>query len=323
MGVLAQAMTTAARTFLESLAAGQRAAAVGTLEPGEHTSWTYLPGPRPGVRVGDLTNEQCDLASALVSCSYGLLGAAKADRVVAVEAAALGLPSADPTGALLSRHLDQDYWLRLLGQPGPAAPWAWRLSGHHLVAQATVHDELISTTPQFFGANPTRVDSGPYAGVRVLPEEEDLARQLVGLLGDDQRSRAVVSDRAPADIQSRHDPIAVLPVGLTGLPQSGMDSEQQQVFEALLRQYLDRASLPVANRSWSDLSDSGWGTVRFSWAGGVRPGEGHYYAITAPSLLIEYDNTQAGADHIHSVWRDLRYDWGGDLLAQHYASQRH
>ena len=99
MGVLAQAMTTAARTFLESLAAGQRAAAVGTLEPGEHTSWTYLPGPRPGVRVGDLTNEQCDLASALVSCSYGLLGAAKADRVVAVEAAALGLPSADPTGA--------------------------------------------------------------------------------------------------------------------------------------------------------------------------------------------------------------------------------
>jgi hypothetical protein len=35
------------------------------------------------------------------------------------------------------------------------------------------------------------------------------------------------------------------------------------------------------------------------------------------------DNTQDRANHIHSVWRDLRRDFAGDLLAQHYAGVRH
>ena len=54
-----------------------------------------------------------------------------------------------------------------------------------------------------------------------------------------------------------------------------------------------------------------------------KRGAGHYYALSGPSLLIEYDNTQDGANHIHSVWRDLRRDFAGDLLAQHYAGVRH
>ena len=45
--------------------------------------------------------------------------------------------------------------------------------------------------------------------------------------------------------------------------------------------------------------------------------------LRAPSLLIEYDNTQDRANHIHSVWRNLRRDFAGDLLAQHYAGVRH
>jgi hypothetical protein len=32
---------------------------------------------------------------------------------------------------------------------------------------------------------------------------------------------------------------------------------------------------------------------------------------------------QDRANHIHSVWRDLRRDFAGDLLAQHYAGVRH
>ena len=60
--------------------------------------------------------------------------------------------------------------------------------------------------------------------------------------------------------------------------------------------------------------------MKFAWAGSDRPGQGHYYCISGPSLLIEYDNTQDEANHIHSVWRDLSYDWGVDLLARHYAT---
>ncbi len=63
-------------------------------------------------------------------------------------------------------------------------------------------------------------------------------------------------------------------------------------------------------------------SVTFAWAGSDRPGRGHYYAIRGPSLLIEYDNTQNGANHIHAVWRDPTNDWGEDLLAAHYG-ERH
>jgi hypothetical protein len=63
--------------------------------------------------------------------------------------------------------------------------------------------------------------------------------------------------------------------------------------------------------------------VCFGWAGPVERGAGHYYALSGPSLLIEYDNTQDRANHIHSVWRNLRRDFAGDLLAQHYAGMRH
>ena len=53
-------------------------------------------------------------------------------------------------------------------------------------------------------------------------------------------------------------------------------------------------------------------------AGSDRPKHGHYYAIRGPRLLVEYDNTQNGANHIHAVWRDPTNDWGEDLLAAHY-----
>ena len=51
-------------------------------------------------------------------------------------------------------------------------------------------------------------------------------------------------------------------------------------------------------------------------------GRGHYYCVAGPTFLLEYDNTQDNANHTHSVWRDLRNDWGDDLLARHYADHR-
>ena len=41
------------------------------------------------------------------------------------------------------------------------------------------------------------------------------------------------------------------------------------------------------------------------------------------SFLIEYDNTQNNANHIHSVWRDFSGDFGLDVLAKHYRDAHH
>ena len=65
-------------------------------------------------------------------------------------------------------------------------------------------------------------------------------------------------------------------------------------------------------------STPAWTPITFAWAGPGEPGLGHYYAVRGPEFLIEYDNTQNDANHIHAVWRDLVTDWGGDALTAHY-----
>jgi len=59
----------------------------------------------------------------------------------------------------------------------------------------------------------------------------------------------------------------------------------------------------------------------FAWAGAVEPGIGHYYRIAGPRLLIELDNTQDGANHVHTVVRDPATDFGDDLLARHHRAE--
>jgi len=62
--------------------------------------------------------------------------------------------------------------------------------------------------------------------------------------------------------------------------------------------------------------------IHFAWMGDQKPeigsGHGHYYRIHGPSFLIEFDNTQNGGNHIHSVVRDLNNDFGEDMLGAHY-----
>jgi hypothetical protein len=59
------------------------------------------------------------------------------------------------------------------------------------------------------------------------------------------------------------------------------------------------------------------------WAGGFEPGQAHYYRLHGPTLLAEYDNTARNANHVHTVWRDPRGDFGGDALARHLAAHDH
>jgi hypothetical protein len=81
---------------------------------------------------------------------------------------------------------------------------------------------------------------------------------------------------------------------------------------------VNRAHGDLARHQWRKIEADGLSTVTFAWAGPVAPGKGHYYAILGPAFMIEYDNTQNGANHIHSVLREFDGDWGEDLLAAHY-----
>ncbi|GAA1437405.1 DUF3500 domain-containing protein [Microlunatus lacustris] len=313
---LAQTMRRAATDLLDALDADQRRAVSGPFSTAEWHDWTYLPGERPGLLLGRLTPVQRDRAQDLLETAFSPRGRADLAMVLRTEEIRRELSPADhaPTP-----HLDPIYWLRVLGRPGTGEPWSWRISGHHLVAQATLVGDAVVTTPQFVGAQPAEITKGLHRGFQSLPREQDLARQLMAVLEDDQRRDAVAPGPAPDDLLTRQDP-AVVGFPVRGLPRSRMDRRQGELLEALVRQYLDRSPAVVADAAWSEIQDAGWADVRITWTGGLQRSEGHYYAVTGPTFVLEYDNTQESGNHVHCVWRDRHRDLGGDLLAQHYAA---
>ena len=117
--------------------------------------------------------------------------------------------------------------------------------------------DQVNGVPHFFGAEPATVLEGPHAGLRALPREEDLARELMLALQEDQRRMARIAVKAPADIASRWDPVAALPEQPRGVPYARLDRLQRELFVSLLRQYVDRAASAVANQAWTDITDAG------------------------------------------------------------------
>src|SRR5690606_16288049 len=238
---------------------------------------------------------------------------------------ALGIIAVERARRTLALGTEPDadkYWVRIGGEPG-AGTWSWRINGHHLAVHVEVRDDRYTVTPHFIGAEPARLPAdaaGLSAGYRLLAPEEDLASSLLGTLDADQRAVAVAGDVAPDDILTRVDPVADPDLLPAGLPRGELDAEQRAIFDRLLQRYLRRAPADYATACWEEAREAGLDAREFAWLGPIEPdpGNGHYYCLRGPTLLIEYDNTQDDANHAHSVWRHLTDDWGGDLLRRHY-----
>jgi hypothetical protein len=98
---------------------------------------------------------------------------------------------------------------------------------------------------------------------------------------------------------------------------SSLDADQQQLLRALLDVYTGRIPDALAGEEAAKYQGDRLDALAFAWAGGVEPGQPHYYRIQGPRLLVEYDNTQRGANHVHTVWRDPEGDFGADVLRAH------
>jgi Protein of unknown function (DUF3500) len=310
-------ITAAVRAWLDRLNAAQRARALFPFETPERFVWAYTPGPREGLAIRDMDASQRAAAGAVVAASLSSRAAAEVGGIIALETILGETERSGGRGGWVRRDPEL-YWFAVFGKPGTRAPWSWRLGGHHVAVHVTIAgDEVLGTTPSFLGANPAVIPAGPRAGERMLPGEEALARELLPSLAEDERRAALVADRAPADILTgigRLADVASVPVGVR---HADLGPERQSVLEKLLRHYVGRAPADVAEGVWARLQADGLGDVTFAWAGPDAPGQGHYYAIRGPRFVIEYDNTQNGANHIHAVWRELQNDWGEDLLAAH------
>jgi len=314
-------MALAAEGLLESLDAAMREQAMRPLDDPNRRDWHYIPRRRAGVSLGEMTDAQRRSAHDLLRAALSQRGYLKTNAIIELEEVLYELQSrpGDP-----AEHRDPGrYFITIFGDPASPAPWGWRFEGHHLSLNFTSVTGEVAVTPSFLGANPAEVQHGPNAGLRALADEIDLARALLASFTDEQRERAIIAAEAPRDIilspgreaNGIGDPVGVRFAEMTG--------QQRATLMRLISVYTENLEAELAREQMAQIREAGLDAIHFAWAGATEPGRGHYYRIHGPTFVIEYDNTQNGANHVHTVWRDLTNDFGEDLLRRHYDRHEH
>lgn len=307
-------MAVAAQRFLQALDDGQRGLAEMPLASEQRFDWHFIPRPRKGLPLRDLKPYQHHLAFGLLSSGLSQRGFLSATTIMSLEQVLYEL--APPEG----KHIrdPEGYYFTIFGTPDEDATWGWRVEGHHLSINFTiVEGEQISATPSFFGSNPATVKTGPRAGLKTLANEEDFGRQLAKSLTKEQRETAVLKIEAPAEIITGANR-QVSPLEPVGIGWDNLDGNQRHILRQLILVYVQRHRPEVADADLEKIEKNGWNTVHFAWAGGMEPGQGHYYRVQGATFLLEYDCTQDHANHVHAVYRDFEGDFGEDLLKEHY-----
>jgi len=300
----APALAAAARDFRASLDEARRSRASFTFDDAGRLDWHYVPKDRPGLPLGDLDVDQARSFRSLLDATLSDAGLAKVDGVIRLEGVLRELESSaarDP----------KRYAIRLFGTPGAEEPWGFQLEGHHLSLNLAAAGGRVAVTPLFLGANPAEVTEGPHKGLRVLAEEEDLAVALAVSLDARQRALGVRADDVPADVILGPGRAASF-LEPPGIAASELDEAQRALLARLVALYpgdleaglrgdaLDRARAPAE--------------LHFLWVGATDRGRPHYWRVQGAGFAIELDDVQGGANHVHTLWRDLHDDFGEDLF---------
>jgi Protein of unknown function (DUF3500) len=312
-----QEMADAANNFLAALTPEQQAKATYAFQDDERFDWHFIPKPRKGLPFKEMTSGQQKLADALLDSGLSQRGYAKAVTIMSLDDILKEMEK-DTTG----RRDPNGYYFTIFGKPGPDT-WGWRVEGHHLSLNYVVRgDQVLAATPAFFGANPAEVKDGPRKGLRVLGEEETLGRAFVKSLTEAQQKVAILMMEAPKEMITTNARKAQL-LNPPGLPASELTGEQKESLRNLLKNYAYRHRAELAEDDLKKIDAAGFDKVHFAWVGSTEPGEPHYYRVQGPTFLLEYDDVQNNANHIHTVWRDLANDFGDDVLLRHYQEVPH
>ncbi|MDB5293424.1 MAG: hypothetical protein JWL69_4665 [Phycisphaerales bacterium] len=313
-------MATAAHNFWASLTPEQQARAGFDFDNAERMNWHFIPKERKGLPWKDMTSAQRALGHAFLASGLSQRAYMQAQTIMSLDQVLKEMEPGPPKTPL--RDPD-NYYFSIFGTPGEKGTWGWRVEGHHLSLNFTIVDGKAAVGgPIFLGSNPAEVRQGPRKGLRVLAEEEDMGFALIKSLSPDQQKKAIINDKAPNEIITGADRKAN-PGEPAGVAAGGMNAEQKTQLMALIEFYANRLRPELADDDMKKIEKAGIDKIHFAWAGATAPGEAHYYRIHGPTFLVEFDNTQNNANHVHTVWRDAANDFGEDLLKKHYEDHPH
>jgi hypothetical protein len=317
-------MRESAERLLAALPERQRRTAMRPFDDRDRVDWHYTPHSRNGISLKELDPGNRDAVHALLKTALSAVGYRKVVNIIELE---LVLREMETFGLMRD---PERYHLTFYGTPSRTDRWGWRFEGHHLSLNFTLAGErLVVDTPSFFGANPATVPSGPKKGLRTLGEEHDAGWAVLDSLSDAQRRDAVISTRTYGDIVTSNKE-KVEPLDASGILGSKLDERQRALLWKIVELYASSFEPGLANARLDRARHGGIENLRFGWAGSTTRGAPHYYRVQGTLFLIEYDASQDGGNHIHTVWRDFAGDFGRnlsstsafgrDLLRDHYAS---
>lgn len=282
-------------------------------------TWHYLPAtswPRTGLPLKELNDSQHNEFLKFLMSNLSQKGYEKTQKIIDLENVLAEIENDT------IRRNPKNYYIAIYGNPKTDSLWAWSFEGHHISLNFTILNNQITTTPRFLGANPATIPSGKRKGERTLEKEEDLGFDLINSMTAEQKQKAVFQSESYYEIVTKNNAEAQ-PLEAVGINSKALNSEQKTILKSIIDEYLSSLPIGIAQMRANKIFAEEFDAISFGWAGATKIGVGHYYRVQGKSFLIEFDNTQNNANHIHTVWRDFDSDFGKDLIKEHYLHAEH
>ena len=308
-----------ANEFINSLDSVQKSKTVFTFDTMSRYDWHYVPPssvPRHGIAIRELDSIQKKNIYKLLKTYLSSNGYTKTQDIMNTEYL---LKELEPNS---KGRIPENYFVAFYGNPGKDKTWGWKFGGHHLALNYTIVNNQLAFAPFFFGVYPA-VRTNDDKDKRIFKDEEQLGFKLVTSLTQEQKLKAIFKLVPFLDIVTKNSH-KVVPFDTVGIIAKDLTLEQRHILNQLIVTYLFNMPTKIAKLRMKRIVSEDFNEISFGWAGSTKVGEPHYYRIQGKSFLIELDNTQHDANHVHTVWRDFNGDYGIDLLKEHYKnSNRH
>jgi len=269
-----------------------------------------------GLRLDELTPSLRDAILSMLRASLSPEGYSKAISAMRINGF-LGEIVESP--AVMNEY---SYNFVLFGTPSTTRPWGWSFYGHHLCLNAFFYRRQLILSPWFTGAEPNEIDSGPYAGTRILTQEETLGLQLMQSLSPEQQTKAQIykllhDPNMPPGRWNRDDQRHLCGayrdnriVPYEGIILASMPESAQRLVASILEEYL--LYLPSTARQIRLKNALSYPEeTYFSWIGGYGDTDPFYYRIQNPVIIVEFDhhsgvflgNDEPAKFHVHTLLR--------------------
>ncbi|MEL6583535.1 MAG: DUF3500 domain-containing protein [Pseudomonadota bacterium] len=290
--------------FLGMLDGRQRSQATFAYDSRQRRAWNYMLGSRraPGLALEQMTPEQKEAALDVLASGLSPLGFEKALNIMLQQDILR-----DEWGKGAADRNRERFSLMVFGEPSLTQPWGWRWEGHHLTLSFTLRGEVVvGWTPSAFASEPNIVTSGPHSGLMVLQEEEVLGRALYTDLSGQNRARALVNPRSPANILTVAGREQRYAGDDRGAFVGDMTTTQADLVARLMEVYaVEWLPAPLADIQAARLAANTPETMRFVWAGADLEGDSIYYRFHNEPVIVEFSNVRNQPLHLHTVFHDF------------------